>query len=342
MDTSRIRSGAALALAAMVVAAAAAGGCGPSGDDAGPRASAEVVPDDPTAGRAPTTRGAVPGNGAVDAAGLALPRKVSYTGLEITVEKVTPLTDSDLGPGVGLDLTVRNSRAEAAGLSPSLVALVDAGSTRHAAYGFDDPRSPGTWSSADVEVAAGGRVQRTAFVAVEGGLKLATARLSVGAEKSIPAQVPLAGPEPGAAYPLDIAVPTAPVKFTDSSPFTLTLVSAQLAEEYQDTRAEKGTHLVVLRMRVVGDPCDCGGVIVGTGTVRLVVDGTPKEPKLQDPSGCCLLSVGDGHDLTEVYELPDTHTSVSMVGQSALNRTERQQHPFAVTVPPLPSPATAR
>jgi hypothetical protein len=342
MLRTKTRSGTAAIVAVMVVTAAVGAGCGRIGGGDSPRPSADVVGDD---GAAPTTDGdgatsAGSGSGAadtstVDVSGTLLPRKVTYAGTEYVLTRAAPKTDPDKGPGVALDISVHNTGADEAGFYPEWVSLRDAKGTRWSAAGVVDPTDGLT--NKEIYLLGGSKVDRTFFVPADGALHLADLRLSVAKGKGIPAEVPLSGAEPRSPYPVELTVPHDAPTFPARPPFTVTFTSAQLVEEWQDTRAEVGTHLVVMKIHVTAGSCDyCDGAAIGTGTVRLVIDGSPKEAEHQEPSGCCLIDQGVTKDLTEVFVVPDTYASVSLVVQGSLVKSKPEQQSFPFTIPPLP------
>lgn len=332
------RSTTAGAVVLVLSVAALGSACGTT-DDKTKDASADVVDATTTTADATTTTVEDGASGSVDVSGVELPRKVNYAGLEITVEGAEAVTDEDDGPGVALELTVRNLLKETAQILPTSIGLVDGDGGRMLAIGFNDPADParGNDATSPVEIIADGKVERTAFVPVEGELDLAAASLSVAEEEKIPAEVPLSGDIPKSAFPAAITVPTEPVQLYSQGPLTLTLESAELAEEYGPDRAPAGSHFVVLKVSAIGDECSggCGGASLSGETVRLVVDGTPLVAAISDPVSCCGIAVGAGADLTLVYELPDEHTEVSMLGSSS-DLEKRPEHTYAITIPELP------
>jgi hypothetical protein len=342
MSGLKWRSSTAL-LAVLVLSVTGLGvGCG-TGDEFGdsPDASAEVVgeqdsaPDgDPgaTSTTSTTTAPASAGVESIDVGGVDLPRRVTYAGFEVTVDEAAAVADQREGPGVALTVTVRNLFSEIGTFAATNIGLVDGDGTRLQSIGFGDPKDPaaGYVETGPVEVTPNGKVQRTAFVPVEGALDLADSALSVAEPKMLPATVPLSGEVPESAFPLPVTVPTEPVVLHNIFDLTLTLKSAELTEEYGRKRAPEGTHLVVLQLRMAAN----GGHPYADGnTVRLVVDGTPLAAVVQDPPGAAGLVTGGADDLTFVYELPDDHQEVSMLGVS---EGDIADHPFAITVPPLP------
>jgi hypothetical protein len=344
MITMKTRSP-AVAVALAVLAGAMGTGCGmlPGSGGGNPQASADVVSGD--GGGAVTTdptTGVVSGTGggAVDVAGLTLPRKVTYAGVEYTVTKVTPQIDKEKGPGVGLDVTMRNTLPDEQSLYASHVSLREPDGSRLQAEGSNDPANPGYLTDKAIYLASGAKEQRTVFVPVTRPLRVADTRFSVANtdKKGVPAEVPLSGPEPKPQFPIDLTLPTDSPTFPGRPGFTVKLRSAQLVEEWGDVRAQIGTHLIVMKIAVIAGTCDyCSGSGAGSSTVRVVVDGTPKQAEYQDPSGCCLIDMGQAVDLTEVYVMPDRYTSVSLVVQGNNLSDNPPQHPLPFTIPPLPT-----
>jgi hypothetical protein len=230
---------------------------------------------------------------------------------------------------------VRNLINEIGELSPQTIGIKDADGARLQAMAFDDPddESSGYAMTEPVEVAPNGKAKRTAFVPVEGELKLADATLLIAEDKKLPAELPLSGDVPESAFPLPVTVPTGTVQLDGVFTYNLTLKSAELTEEYNRVRASEGTHLVVVQMRI--EPLGPNAYF-DDNTVRLVVDGTPYGAVHQDPTSLNIIS-GGADDLVEVYELPDDYTEVSMLGTSDNSGGDHPDQPFAITVPPLPS-----
>jgi hypothetical protein len=183
-----------------------------------------------------------------------------------------------------------------------------------------------------VEIAPNGKAERTAFVPVEGELKLADAALLIAEDKKLPAEVPLSGEVPESPFPLPVTVPTNTVQLYGYYPYNFTLKSAELTEEYKRVRASEGTHLVVVQLRI--EPLG-PNAYYDDDTVRLVVDGTPYGSVHEEPSSLNIIG-GGADDVVEVYELPDDYTEVSMLGTSNGDPSEHPDVPFAITVPPLP------
>jgi hypothetical protein len=342
MNRSKWHAPARLAAVLALSVAGLGAGCGLS-DDAGEskEASADVVdqttvPADDGSGGSVTT-GTTPedeASGAIDVSGVELPRTVTYAGFEFTLDAVEPYTDDFEGPGVTLSLTVKNLINEIGELAPETIGIKDADGVRVQAVAFDDPddASAGYAMTQPVEVAPNGKAKRTAFVPVEGELKLADATLLIAEDKKLPAEVPLSGEVPESAFPLPVTVPTGTVQLDGVFTYNLTLKSAELIEEYGRVRASEGTHLVAVQMRI--EPLGPNAYF-DDNTVRLVVDGTPYGAVHQDPSSLNIIT-GGADDLVEVYELPDDYEEVSMLGTSDNSGGEHPDQPFAITVPPLP------
>lgn len=338
---SRLRSLAVLA-AVLVGAAGLGAACGTSGD-AKKDATAEVVSDNDDAaadGDASSTTGARTSPGSIDVSGTELPRTVVYTGLEVTVEGAEAATDDGQGPGVTLALSVRNTLEAEWKISPLAVGLVDDEGTRFQATGFDDPNDPdlGFGSTGEVPVISEGKIERTAFIPVEGGIDLAGAKLSLTEDGLLPAEVPLAGDVPEPVLPLPIEVPSesGTVGGVLGDPLTLTILSGELTEESFGWRASEGAHIVVVKYRAVGGAPR--GAVITAGTVRLVVDGGPNdavhmvgEHQVDNVGG------GEAKDFTALYSLPDDHDEVGLLGTSdPAFGNQPPDHPFPITVPPLP------
>jgi hypothetical protein len=340
MFLTMTRSGGIAAVGLLLVVGGAGSACGAIGGG-GRQPSAEVVGDERTgpvdADRPTSTTAAA--NRAVDAADLALPRTVTYTGVEFALTKAVPVSDAAHGPGVGLDIAVHNTLPGEQEVEASWVSLRTPDGTRLEADRLSDSTVGGDLGDEFVTVPSGGRVTRTFFVPVQGKLRLADTRFSVAKtrEKGIPAEVPLSGAVPRSPFPIELTVPTEKPTFPGKPAFTVTFQSAQLVEEWQDRRAEVGKHLVVMKFAVVSGACElfCTMSSVGPATIRLVVDGTPYDSLEQEPSGCCLLDASETHDLTEVYALPDRYSSVSLVVQGDTSKTNPEQRPLAFAVPPL-------
>jgi hypothetical protein len=330
------------AVGLLLMVGGAGSGCRLMGGVGSTQATAEMVGDTSTAtagADGPTSTTAAVGR-AVDVGGVALPRTVTYTGMEFTVTKAAAASDGSHGSAVALDVTLHNTASEEQQVEAAWVSLRTPDGTRLEADGLSDPSVSGDLRGDVLDVSSGGRVTRTFFVPVEGALRLADTRFSVAntRTKGIPAEVPLSGAVSRSPFPIDLTVPTEKPTFPGKPPFTVSFRSAQLVEEWQDRRAEVGKHLVVLQFGIVSGTCDlfCTDPAVGEATVRLVIDGTPYDALEQDPSGCCLLRASETHDLTEVYALPDRYSSVSLVVQGDTNKSNPEQHPLAFTIPPLP------
>jgi len=344
MNRSKWHARAALVAVLALSVTGLGAGCGLS-DDAGEtkEASADVVGEGTTVpadggGGAVTTASSTPddeASGSIDVSGVEVPRTVGYGGFEFTLDAVEPSTDELQGPGVALTLTVRNLINEIGELSPETIGIKDADGARLQAVAFDEPNNPdlGYSMTMPVEVAPNGKATRTAFVPVEGELKLADATLLIAEDQKLPAELPLSGEVPESAFPLPVTVPTDTVTLEGNYEFSLTLKSAELTEEDQRVRASEGTHLVVVQMRI--EPKGPNAYF-DDNTVRLVVDGTPYGAVHQDPSSLNIIT-GGADDLVEVYELPDDYKEVSMLGTSDNIFGTVPDQPFAITVPPLPS-----
>jgi hypothetical protein len=344
MNLSKLRSSAMLA-AALVSLATLGAACGVSDQDEGKDATAEVVseqdgdasPADDDAGS--TTTPEDTSSGSVDVSGVELPRTVTYTGLEVTVNEAKVATDEAQGPGVTLTLSVRNTLEVEWKISPLAVGLVDGEGTRYQATGFDDPNDPdeGLGATGEVPVVSEGKIERTAFIPVEGGLDLAEAKLSLTEDGLLPAEVPLAGEVPESVLPLPIEVPSEPgtVGGVLGDPLTLTIQSAELVEESNGWRASEGAHIVVVKYRAAGGS---RGAVITSGTVRLVVDGAPNDAiHMVGEQQVDNVGPGEGKDFTALFSLPDDHNEVALLGTSdtAFNN-QPPDHPFPITVPPLP------
>jgi hypothetical protein len=347
MNSPRLRSSAVhLAVLALSVASFGAA-CGVSDDaDGGKEASADVVAETDEgasvddAGTTTTTPEDT-GAGAVDVDGVELPRTVRYTGLDVTVDEVEAVTDAAQGPGVALSLTVQSAIEVSWNINPLSIALIDGDGTRYQATGFDDPDEPeaGFTSTAEAEVISKGKIERTAFIPVDGDLELAKATLSVAEEGMLPAEVPLSGEVPERPFPLPVTVPSEPgtVGGVLGAPLTITIQSAELTDETSyGYRAEEGTHLLFVKFRTVGSG---QGATLTSSTLRIVVDGAPNDSLDLNGREFHVEGVGGGEakDNTAAFALRDDYKEVSLLGTSdGAFVSEFPDHTFPITVPPLP------
>jgi hypothetical protein len=261
---------------------------------------------------------------------------VTYGGLEITVTDAKAMTDDSLGPGVSLTLTVRNTLAEPVKISPETIALVDKDGARMPGAGVKNTTNPDAeyGPSTPPEVTPNGKMELAVFVPVTGALDLGTAMLSAAEPEKLPASVPLAGDVPEPFTPLPITLPAEPFTVTGNNPFSVTLESGQLVEEFDGLRAPLDNHLVVIKYKAIKD-ATTPLARVGRHTVQLVVDGSPYDAVKSDPDQeDSALGPSATMDLTMVYELPDDHQTVSLLGASDQDTTP--DVPLAITVPPLP------
>lgn len=137
------------------------------------------------------------------------------------------------------------------------------------------------------------------------------AQLVISESKKIPAELPLEGAPPAAAYPMALSARGE----ATAEKVVYTILDASLDLDLHAQRAKEGQRFLKLKVRVQNNSTGGGGLPLGDDFFRLVVDGAPLAPA-DDLSQ--LIKPGSAYEALVVFAVPADLTAAELrVGEGS-------------------------